>query len=120
MAGRAGWAPGSRWSARSEVRTYDVDAGADRRRLGAEAVDSVVVTHARHGPHRVPSASERAAGPSCRAIYSWPAATWCGLGHGLDGRNQLPGCAAPRDRGAGVDGVSRVRVQSAAGMLTPP
>src|SRR5262245_10881279 len=26
MAERAGWAPGARWSARSEVRTYDLDA----------------------------------------------------------------------------------------------
>src|SRR5205823_5926929 len=32
----AGPEPASRWSARSAARTYDLDAGEDRRRLGGE------------------------------------------------------------------------------------
>lgn len=36
VAGRAEPEPGSRWSARSGARTYDLDAGEERRRLREE------------------------------------------------------------------------------------
>lgn len=87
-----------------QAGTYGVDGDTDRRRLGAKPslqlwrrVRAVVRT-------KVLFASERATSPSCRAIYSWPNATWCGLSHGLDGCNRLPSCDASRDRGAGADG----------------
>ena len=89
---RATKATGSRWSARSEARTNDLEPGAGWRRISDEDdVDSVVARgHPPRGSHQVPSeVTEGWQARLPRHLFAPRWGAWCDWGHDQTGLNQF-------------------------------